>query len=99
MVTRLSEATRLDELRRAAEEDHLDARLAAGEHREVAAVAEPLVAAEPLRERRWAILALAQYRGGRQAEALRTLERARRTLVEQLGLDPGRELVELQQRS
>ena len=57
---------------------------------------EPLVAAEPLRERRWAILALAQYRCGRQADALRTLERARRTLVEQLGVDPGRELVELQ---
>ena len=46
--------------------------------RAVAAAAEPLVAAEPLRERRWAILALAQYRCGRQADALRSIARARR---------------------
>ena len=74
-----SEAARLEELRRTAEEDWLDCRLAAGEHREVAAEAEALVAAEPLRERRWAILALAQYRCGRQADALRSLARARRS--------------------
>ncbi len=91
-----SEAVRLEELRRSAEEDLADTRLAAGAHREVAATAEGLVAAEPLRERRWAILALAQYRCGRQADALRTLARARRLLREQLGIDPGPDLVELE---
>jgi DNA-binding SARP family transcriptional activator/WD40 repeat protein len=90
------EAARLDELRRTAEEEHLDARLAAGEHREVAVEAEALAAAEPLRERRWAILALARYRCGRQAAALEALRVARRTLGEQLGLDVGAELVALE---
>jgi hypothetical protein len=63
-----------------------DARLASGDHRAVAAEAEPLVGAEPLRERRWMIPALAQYRCARQGEALRSLARARRVLVEQLGV-------------
>ena len=91
-----NEAARLAELRRTVEEDVLDARLAAGEHREVAAEAELRVAEEPLRERRWAILALAQYRCGRQAAALRTLSRARGRLVDQLGIEPGPELVALE---
>jgi hypothetical protein len=92
----VSEANRLDELRLSAEEDLFDARLACGEHREVAGAAESLVNAEPLRERRWEILALAQYRCGRQGDALRTLHRARRTLVEQLGIDPSRRLAALE---
>ena len=91
-----SEAATLEELRRSVEEELLDARLAAGEHRDVAVAAEALVAAEPLRERRWAILTLAQYRCGRQADALRSLARARRMLVEELGIDPGTELVTLE---
>ena len=91
-----SEATRLEELRRAVEEDLLRARLDTGDHRGVAADAGTLVAEEPLRERRWAILALALYRGGRQAEALRALATARTTLVEQLGIEPSAELVELE---
>ena len=91
-----SEAARLEELRRTAEEDWLDCRLAAGEHREVVAEAQGLVTAEPLRERRWAILALAQYRCGRQGDALRSLTRARRTLVDELGIDPGPDLVALE---
>ena len=56
---------------------------------------QALVTAEPLRERRWAILALAQYRCGRQADALRSLTRARRTLADDLGIDPGPELAAL----
>ena len=91
-----SEAARLEELRRTAEEDWLDARLAAGDHRQVAAEAEAMVDAEPLRERRWASLALAQYRCARQADALRSLARARQVLVEQLGLSPGPELTALE---
>lgn len=91
-----SEVARLEELRRSVEEELLDARLAAGEHRDVSVTAEALVAAEPLRERRWAILAVAQYRCGRQADALRSLARARRLLVDELGVDPGSELVQLE---
>ena len=49
-----------------------------------------------MRERRWAILALAQYRCGRQGDALRSLTRARRTLVDELGIDPGPDLVSLE---
>lgn len=92
----VSESNRLGELRLSVEEDLLDARLACGEHREVAAAAESLVNGEPLRERRWELLALAQYRCGRQGDALRTLQRARRTLVEQLGIDPSRRLAALE---
>ena len=90
------EIVRLDEVRKSVEEDLVDARLVSGEHRQVAAEAESLVGVEPLRERRWAILALAQYRCGRQADALRTLRAARRVLVEQLGIDPGPELTALE---
>ena len=90
------EAARLRELRLATEEDWLAARLAAGEHRQVSAEAAALAAAEPLREGRWAILALALYRMGRQADALRAIANARNLLREELGIDPGPELVELE---
>ena len=59
--------------------------------------AEARVAEQPLREHRWAILATALYRCGRQADALRALRNARQTLVEQLGIEPGAELVALEQ--
>jgi DNA-binding SARP family transcriptional activator/WD40 repeat protein len=91
-----TEAHRLSELHRSAEEELLDARLATGEHRAVAVQAEALVAAEPLREARWAALALAQYRCGRQGDALATLRRARDVLATELGVDPGPELIELE---
>ena len=48
---------------------------AAGRHLEVLGEAEGMVRAAPLRERRWQLLALAQYQAGRQTEALRTLQR------------------------
>ena len=92
-----TEVARLEELRRTAEEDVLEARLAAGEHRDVVAEAEVRVAEEPLRERRWALLAVAQYRCGHQGDALRSLRRARHVLVEELGVDPGKDLVDLEQ--
>jgi hypothetical protein len=50
----------------------------------------------PLREWRWALLALAQYQAGHQGEALRTLHRARTVLASELGLDPGPDLVALE---
>jgi WD40 repeat protein/DNA-binding SARP family transcriptional activator len=90
------EAARLEELRRDAEELRLDADLRAGRHREVLAEAQARVAEAPLRERRWALLALAQYQTGRQGEALRSLHGARALLASELGLDPGPDLVALE---
>ena len=55
-----------------------------------------LAGEEPFRERRWEILALAQYRGGRQADALASIRTARRMLGNELGLDPGSDLVVLE---
>ncbi len=90
------EAVRLAELRESARDDLLEARLAAGDHRAVAESATALAAAEPYRERRWHALALAQYRCERQADALDTTRRAQRLLVEELGIDPGPSLSELE---
>jgi WD40 repeat protein len=90
------EGYRLEEMRLGAEELLLDARLQAGEVQEVAALARSRVAEAPLRERRWVVLGLAQYRQGRQADALATVRRARGLLASELGLDPCRELAELE---
>jgi WD40 repeat protein/DNA-binding SARP family transcriptional activator len=91
------ETARLEELRRHAEEARVDAGLRCGRPGEVLGEAEALVAEAPLRERRWALLATAQYRAGRQGEALRTLRRARAVLASELGLDPGPELAAMEQ--
>jgi DNA-binding SARP family transcriptional activator/WD40 repeat protein len=91
-----AEAERLVELRHDAEDLLTEAQLLAGHHREAIAPALRLVHDEPMRERRWGLLALAQYQGGRQGDALQTLQQARRVLVDELGLDPGDELVALE---
>ena len=57
---------------------------------------EALVAEEPLREERWRLLVLALYRAHRQADALAALRRARTSLAEELGVDPGPALRELE---
>ncbi len=93
-----AEVARLREIRLAIDEDMVEAHLAAGRNAEAVALAAPLVAREPFRERRWWLLALAQYRTGRQAEALEVLRSARATLLDELGLDPGSDLVNLEQR-
>lgn len=90
------ETQRLTELRLATEEDLVQARLEAGEHQQVAAEGVVLVGEQPWRERRWALLALARYRCGRQADALAAIRSARRALGNELGLDPGSELVALE---
>ncbi|MGC5172519.1 BTAD domain-containing putative transcriptional regulator [Microbacterium sp. DT81.1] len=90
-------AGRLEEMRLGAEELLLDARLQAGESQEVAAAARARVAEAPLRERRWVVLSVAQYRQGRQADALATVRRARALLAAELGLDPCAELAALEQ--
>jgi DNA-binding SARP family transcriptional activator/WD40 repeat protein len=91
------EAARLTELRLDAQEWWLEASLAAGHHRDVLAQAQALAQAAPLRERRWELLALAQYRAGRQGEALATIAGVRRRLVDELGIDPGPGLDQLEQ--
>ncbi|WP_345802931.1 BTAD domain-containing putative transcriptional regulator [Microbacterium sp. AZCO] len=90
------EAMRLGEIRASAEEELLDARLAAGEHRSVIADAERLLREQPLREDRWAIVALANYRANRQAEALAVVRRARERLADELGIEPGPRLAALE---
>ena len=96
VAARAAEAARLTELHLAAEEERLVAVLAAGRHHEV--VGEALVQArqQPWRESRWVTLALAQYRCGRQADALASIRLARRMLGQQPGLDPGSELADLE---
>ena len=91
------EAERLEELRREAEELRVEASLRTGRHLDVLATAEAMVREAPLRERRWQLLALAQYQSGRQTEALRTVHRVKRVLAEQLGIDPGPELAALEE--
>jgi DNA-binding SARP family transcriptional activator len=93
----VAEAARLEELRRGAEEDLIETRLGVGEHRAVVAEAEAAVAAEPLRERRWAQWMVALYRSGRQADALRAYRRLRERLAEELGIEPSAELVALEE--
>lgn len=90
------EAARLEELRLDAEELQLDAALRAGRYREVLGEAQARVAEAPVRERRWALLALAQYQAGRQAEALRTLHQIRTVLARELAVDPGPDLAALE---
>jgi WD40 repeat protein/DNA-binding SARP family transcriptional activator len=92
------EADRLQELRRDVEELRLTALVEAGRHDEVLAEGRSSVNEAPSRERRWALLATAQYLADRQAEALATLREARAVLVEGLGLDPGPDLLALEQR-
>ncbi|HEX7625432.1 MAG TPA: BTAD domain-containing putative transcriptional regulator [Gaiellaceae bacterium] len=86
------DGARLGELRLAALEARIDADLALGRHAELVPELQVLVAEEPLRERLRAQLLLALYRAGRQAEALAEYARARATLVEELGVEPGPEL-------
>lgn len=89
-------ATRLDELRVAAAEDRMAAELLLGRHAAVVGTLTELVAAHPLRERVQQQLALALYRSGRQADALRALAAAGRTLREELGIEPSRPLQDLE---
>jgi len=91
-----SEGERLEELRRAAIEDRIDARLADGGTDSLVADLEGMVREEPLRERRWSQLMLALYRAGRQAEALQAFTRARAVLVDELGIEPGPDLQRVQ---
>jgi Bacterial transcriptional activator domain/AAA ATPase domain len=91
-----AERHRLEELRLVVLEDRLAAELALGGHATAAAELEELVGRFPFRERLHGLLMLALYRSGRQAEALRAFQAARRTLGEELGIDPGPRLRQLE---
>src|SRR5919197_479376 len=90
------EIARLEERRLVALEQRIDADLALGRQADVLAELEALVAEQALRERPRGQLMLALYRSGRQAEALEAYQHARRALVEELGVEPGPALRELQ---
>jgi len=91
-----SEIARLEELHLAALEERIESDLLLGRHADLVPELEALVREHPLRERLSAQLMLALYRSGRQSEALDAYQRSRRMLAEDLGLDPGRGLQELQ---
>jgi DNA-binding SARP family transcriptional activator len=83
---------RLEELRLLAEEGRIDAEIALGRSAELVGELERFVAQAPFRERFHGQLMLALYRAGRQADALEAYRRARQTLVEELGVEPGQAL-------
>jgi DNA-binding SARP family transcriptional activator/pimeloyl-ACP methyl ester carboxylesterase len=85
----LAESARLNELRLAAIEDWIEARLASGPSKDLSVELESLVRENPLRERLWELLMISLYRSGRQVEALRAFQRARQVLVEEVGVEPG----------
>lgn len=86
----------LDELRRQALLARFEVGLALGEHATLVTRLEQAVVEQPFEERMRALLALALYRSGRQREALGALADARRALRDEVGVDPGPELQELE---
>jgi predicted ATPase/DNA-binding SARP family transcriptional activator len=93
-----AEAAQLEERRLRAVELRNDAQLELGRHDELVPELEQLIAAEPYRERFRVQHALALYRCGRQVDALAACRAARELLVEELGIDPGPELQDLERR-
>jgi DNA-binding SARP family transcriptional activator/tetratricopeptide (TPR) repeat protein len=90
------EIARLDDLRIAAVEHLIETKLALGAHAEVVGELETLIGEHPYRERLRAQLMLALYRSDRQADALQAYQDTRRALVEELGIEPGEHLRELE---
>jgi DNA-binding SARP family transcriptional activator len=94
----LAESLRLQELHISTLEERIEADLARGRDDALVGELETLVVAHPYRERLCGQLMLALYRCGRQAEALETYRQTRRRLAEELGIDPGPSLQELEQQ-
>lgn len=90
------EIDRLEELRLGALEERIEADLALGRHADVIGELEGLIDQQPLREHLRHQLMLTLYRSGRQAEALQVYQDARDALTGELGIEPGRELRDLQ---
>ena len=91
-----NEIGRLEELRLIALEHRLEADLAVGRNAESVPELEALVRDHPLRESLRGLLMRALYRSGRQADALAVMQDARATLRDELGLDPGQALQQLE---
>ena len=87
---------RLEELRLQTLEDRIDAELALGHHGALVPELRELVDENPLRERLRAQLMAALYRCGRQAHALEAYRDSRRVLHDELGIEPGPALRELE---
>ena len=92
-----AEADRLCALRLDGLEQRISADLGRPDVTPPVAELEALVRWHPMRESFWSLLMLAQYRLGRQGEALASYQRARTTLSDELGVDPGPGLRELEQ--
>jgi DNA-binding SARP family transcriptional activator len=92
------ERTRLTQVRLAAVEDLAAADIETGRHAEAAAALAEVIADQPLRERPRELLMLAHYRAGRQADALAVFTEMKRLLADELGLDPGPGLRDMQRR-
>jgi DNA-binding SARP family transcriptional activator len=90
------ESAHLERLHLDAIEDRIEADLDAGLHREVIGEIEQLTREHPFRERLWGQLMLAEYRCGRQSDALLTYQGVRKLFAEEKGLDPGPELQRLE---
>lgn len=93
-----AEIQRLEELRLGSFEERIESELVLGRHVELVGELEVLVDQHPLRERFSGQLMLALYRSGRQVEALEAYQRTRRSLVEELGVEPSPELKELNRK-
>ena len=89
---------RLDEARTKLVETQFSARLRLGDVGDVIGELEAAVAAYPFQEGLWELLITALYRAGRQADALATYQRVRTQLADELGLDPGPQLQQLEQQ-
>ncbi|MGE7386488.1 BTAD domain-containing putative transcriptional regulator [Streptomyces sp. NPDC004126] len=91
------ERARLDEVHRSARERLAAARLGCGQAAQALAEAGALTRERPLHEEGWRLLALALWARDRQGDALASLRQARRVLGEELGVEPGPALLELEQ--
>jgi serine/threonine protein kinase/DNA-binding winged helix-turn-helix (wHTH) protein len=94
----LGDVTRLTELQAGVSELNAEVLLSVGRSADAAAELEALIREHPLRERPRALQMQALYHGGRQAEALRVFHEFRRLLVDEVGLQPSAELVDLDRR-
>jgi DNA-binding SARP family transcriptional activator len=90
------ERSRVEEVRAGVDEDRAQLLIELGNHQTAVTELERLTTDAPFRERRWELLMLALYRCGRQAAALEAFQSARQALTEELGLEPGTRLQELE---
>jgi DNA-binding SARP family transcriptional activator/predicted ATPase len=92
------QVARLGELRLLAVEGLTDARLQVGQHREVIPELERAVREHPYREEFWRLLMIALHRAGRSADALRAAQRLRSALIRDLGIEPSRQIDDLERQ-